>query len=207
MVDDGEVVGEAVGLLEVLRREQDRGPLGLEVLDDGPQLVAAVEVEARRGLVQEQHRRTVDERGAQVEAPAHPTGVRARRPVGGVDEVELLEELGGAVLDEPAGQVREAADEAQILPAREVAVDGGELACETDAGAHPLRFVGDVEAQHGRLAGVGAEDRRQHPHGSGLAGAVGAEQAEHGCGRDLEVDAVERDHVAEALLQTLDCDG
>ena len=103
--------------------------------------------------------------------------------------------------------MREAADETQILPVREVAVDGGELACETDAGAHPLRFVGDVEAQHGRLAGVGAEDRRQHPHGSGLAGAVGAEQAEHGCGRDLEVDAVERDDVAEALLQTLDCDG
>ena len=118
MVDDDEVVGEAVGLLEVLRREQDRGPFGLEVLDDGPELVAAVEVEARRGLVQEQDRRTVDERGAQVEAPAHPAGVRARRPVGGVDEVELLEELGGAVLDEPAGKVREPADEAQILPAR-----------------------------------------------------------------------------------------
>jgi hypothetical protein len=149
----------------------------------------------------------VDERGAQVEAPAHPTGVRARRPVGGVDEVELLEELAGAVLDEPAGQVREAADEAKVLPAREVAVDGGELACQTDARAHPVRFVGDVEAQHSRRAGVGAENRRQHSDGSGLAGPVRPEQAEHGRGWHLEVDAVEGDDVSEALLQAFDPDG
>src|SRR6266513_2817000 len=185
-------------------RERDRVPFGLEALDDGTQLVAAVEVEARRGPVEEQDRRTVDERGAQVEAPAHAAGVGARRAVGGVDEVELLEELGGAFLDEPAGEVREPADEAQVLAARQVAVDGGELARQTDAGAYPFRFVGDVDAEHGRLAGVGPPDCRQHPYGGGLAGAVRAEQAEHGRRRDLEYDAVEGDDVAEALLQTVD---
>ena len=71
----------------------------------------------------------------------------------------------------------------------------------------PVRFVGDVEAEHGRLAGVGPEDRRQHPDGRGLAGAVRPEQAEHGRGGHLEVDAVEGDDVSEALLQAFDCDG
>ena len=68
-------------------------------------------------------------------------------------------------------------------------------------------FVGDVEAEHGRRAGVGPENRGQHPDSGGLAGAVRPEQAEHGRGRDLEVDAVESDDVSEALLQTFDPDG
>jgi hypothetical protein len=84
---------------------------------------------------------------------------------------------------------------------------GGELAGETDASAHPLRFAGHVETEHGRRAGVGAENRRQHPHGGGLAGAVRTEQAEHGRGGHLEVDAVECDDVSEALLQAFDPDG
>ncbi len=89
----------------------------------------------------------------------------------------------------------------------EVAVDGRELAGESDAGADTLGLLDDVEAQHGRLAGVGPDDRRQRSDGRGLAGAVRPEQAEHGRGRDLEVDAVEGDDVSEALLQTFDRDG
>ncbi len=55
-------------------------------------------------------------------------------------------------------------------------------------------------------AGVGLQQRRQHAHRCRLAGAVGAEQAEHGAGRDLEVDAVERVDVAEGLAQAGDAD-
>src|SRR5207253_2037528 len=70
VVDDGDAVGEPVGLLEVLRREEDSGAVGHEVLDHAPQLAPAAGVEPGGRLVEEQHRRAVHERGGQVEAPA-----------------------------------------------------------------------------------------------------------------------------------------
>ena len=50
---------------------------------------------------------------------------------------------------------------------------------------------------------VGLQQRGEDAHERRLAGAVGAEQAEHGAGLDLEVEAVERDDVAEGLPHAL----
>ena len=46
---------------------------------------------------------------------------------------------------------------------------------------------------------MGGEQGREDADGGGLARAVGAEQAEHGAGLDLEVDALQGLHVAEVL--------
>ena len=57
-VDDRELRGEPVGLLEVVGREQDRHALlAREPLDLGPHLRARLGVEPRGGLVEEQHLR------------------------------------------------------------------------------------------------------------------------------------------------------
>ena len=93
VVDDDDVVGEIVGLLEVLRGEQHGDAGGGEVLDHAPQLDPALRVETGRGLVEEEHRWTVHERAGKVEAPAHPTREGAHHPVGGVVEREVLEQL------------------------------------------------------------------------------------------------------------------
>ena len=66
-------------------------------------------------------------------------------------------------------------------------------------GAQRARVADDVEAGDARRAGVGRQQRGEDAHRGRLAGAVGAEHAEHGAGRGLEVDAVERAHVAERL--------
>ena len=66
-----------------------------------------------------------------------------------------------------------------------------------------LRISRHIDAEHRRDARVGREDRRQDTNRRGLAGAVGPEQTEHGAGRHREIDAVERDDVAEALLESL----
>ncbi len=60
-----------------------------------PQLVATLRVETGGGLVEEQHRRPVHQRGGEVEAAAHAAGVRAGDAVGGVREREPLEQLVG----------------------------------------------------------------------------------------------------------------
>ena len=48
--------------------------------------------------------------------------------------------------------------------------------------------------------------RRHHPHRRGLAGAVGAEHAQHRALRDAQTDAVDRDRLAEVLHQVLGLD-
>jgi len=56
-------------------------------------------------------------------------------------------------------------------------------------------------AEDGGPTAVGAQDGGEDAHGGGLAGPVGAEQPEHGAHRDVEVHAVDGDHVAEALAE------
>ena len=66
LVDDDDLVGELVGLLEVLRGEQQRGTTSHQRADDVPHPVAAARVETGRGLVEEQHLRCRDEAARQV---------------------------------------------------------------------------------------------------------------------------------------------
>jgi hypothetical protein len=61
MVDDGDAVGELIGLLQVLRRQHDGRAVGVQPADLLPQRDAAHRVEPGRGLVEEEHRRFVDE--------------------------------------------------------------------------------------------------------------------------------------------------
>ena len=57
VVDHDDVVGELVGLFEVLRGQQQRGALGDEAAQHLPQIAAAARVQAGGGLVEEQHGR------------------------------------------------------------------------------------------------------------------------------------------------------
>ena len=147
------------------------------------------------------------EGGGQIEPAAHAARVGLGRAVGGVGQAEAVEQLVGPGTQLRPGQVGEPADEPQVLAAGEVLVDRGVLPGETDALAHRLRVVGDVEAEHLGPATVGTEDGREDAHGGGLAGTVGAEQAEDRARRDGQVDAAQGLDLAEALGQALHPDG
>ena len=95
VVDDDDVVGQALGLVQVLGgQQQRRAPLD-QVLEHRPQLGAGAGIETGRGLVEEQDLGVGHERGGQVEAPAHAPGVARGHPVGRVDQRELLEQASG----------------------------------------------------------------------------------------------------------------
>ena len=85
-------------------------------------------------------------------------------------------------------------------------VDRRVLAGEADAGAQRARVADDVEAGDAGRAGVGGEEGGEDPDRRRLAGPVGAEDAEDGAGRGLEVDAVEGADVPERLDQAADRD-
>ena len=146
MVDHRDLVGEAVGLLEVLRGEQGRRPAGDELVDQVPHGVAAAGVETRRRLVEEQHRRPRDQAHRDVEAAAHAPRVGARAAVGGVGEVEALEQLAGALARVGALLVEEPPDVLEVLEAGQPFVDRGVLTGQADPGPGTSGIGDDVDA-------------------------------------------------------------
>ena len=143
VVDDRDLVGERVGLLEVLRGQQDGRAVVDEVAHDAPHVLALGGVQAGRRLVQEDDRRAADEAGGEVEAAAHAAGVGLGRAVGGVGEVEPGEQLLRAGLGLLAAEVRAARRSAsRFWRPGEQLVDGRVLAGQADLLAHRGRARG-----------------------------------------------------------------
>ena len=197
-VDDADPVGELVGLLEVLRGEEDRhAELVVEPLHLLPDAGAADGIEARRRLVEEQHVRVVHQRGGEVEAAPHAAGVRADAAIERVADVDEGAELDQPAVDLVAGQAVELALEAQQLEAGLLRVERDILQGDADVQAHLLGTVDDVEARHRCPAAGRGQEGAQHLDRRGLAGAVGPEQAVDLPLVDGEVKAVDRGDVAE----------
>ena len=89
VVDDHDVVGEALGLVQVLGGEHDGGARLDQRVEHRPQLETGPGVEAGGGLVEEQHLGPGDERGGQVEPAPHSPGVAGHDPVGGLGQAEV----------------------------------------------------------------------------------------------------------------------
>ena len=144
------------------------------------------------------------EAGGEVEAAAHAAGERLHQLVGGVGEVEALEQLvGPARRRRRLEQVVEPPDHHEVLPRAEQPVDGGLLRGDADArGAPAAGSADDVEAGDRAPMPVGGRRQRgEDADGGGLAGAVVAEQAEHGARGDVEIEVAQRPEVAEALAE------
>ena len=78
VVDDGDAVAELLRLLEIMRRQQHGDAAGVQLAHIAPELLAQLDIDARRGLVQHQDRRVMDQRLGHQQAPAHaPRQVRA----------------------------------------------------------------------------------------------------------------------------------
>ena len=202
VVDDRDVVREPVGLFEVLRREQGGHPARHELVDEVPHRVATARVEARGGLVEEQHGRLADEAHRDVEPTAHAARVGARCSVTGVGELEPLEQLTGAGAGVAALLVEQAPDVLEVLEAGESFVDRGVLPGESDTRPSAARVLHHVDAVDEGGARVGLQERREDAHRGGLAGAVGAQHAEHRRAFDGEVDPAQRLGGTESLRET-----
>ena len=107
-------------------------PAGDPALDRLPEPDAAARVEPGRRLVEEEDRRAGDQRRGEVEAAAHAARVGADQAVGGVAEVEVLQQLGGARPRLALRQVVEPPDHLEVLGPGQVLVDRRVLAGEAD---------------------------------------------------------------------------
>src|SRR6185369_7691716 len=89
----------------------------------------------------------------------------------------------------------EPSEEGEVLLAGEVAIEGQRLGRDADPAPNggPGGVVLAVDLHR---TAVGAQGSRDHPDGGGLAGAVGAEEAEGFALADVEGHAVDGDQVA-----------
>lgn len=70
-VHDGDARAQGIRLLHAVRREEHGAAALALALDDAPDVAPCRWVDARRGLVEDDHRRLADESNADAEATAH----------------------------------------------------------------------------------------------------------------------------------------
>ena len=176
LVQDRDVVGQLIGLIEILRREEHGRPAVGQLADRPPHLVASLRVEPAGGLVQEDDCRTADQAHGDVEAAAHPTGIGRHAAICRLLQPEPPQQVRGGLAG--IGDVAQVADQPQVLAPRQPVVDGGELPRQADLLAHLVRSRGDVVPGHRGRAAVGPDEGGQDVDRRCLAGAVTAQQGE-----------------------------
>ena len=183
--------------------DQHGHPLVGQAVDLGPELAPGERVHARGGLVEKEHLGFVHERHRQGEpllvaererlAVGRGVGLQAE---GGQGPVDLAVAAGAA-------QAVGAAEEAQVLEHGQVAVQGKALGHVADARPGRGRGGAQVEPGHGAVAARDGQQAAEHAEGSGLAGPVGAEQAEDLATAHTEAHPIHSDKAAETPHQVV----
>lgn len=88
LVDDVDAVGELVGLVQILRGQEHRGPGTDQGADQVPHLQAAARIDAGGRLVQKQHLGPSHQRRGQVEAPLHAARIGSDQALDRVADVD-----------------------------------------------------------------------------------------------------------------------
>ncbi len=149
VVDDRDRVGQRLGLLEVVRGQQDGRALRLQRADEVPELAPGLRVEAGRRLVEEQQLRTADDAQRDVEAAALTAGQGAHTGGGLLREAHCRDDLVRvARVREVAGEVPHRLGHRQIGEVRHL--------LQHDADARPpLAATGlRVDPEHPDIAGL-----------------------------------------------------
>ena len=211
VAQNGEALGDAEHLVELVG-DQDHGlALGGEPAHQLGQLLPLGRRQGRRGLVEDH------DLGAAVEEldDLQPLPLGDRRVGDDPPRVELEAEPGGELLGfggDPA-QVRAARErrraQGDVLGRGQGRDEGEVLVDHADPGLE--RVLGAVEldalAVQLEVASVGAQQAGRDPHQGRLPGSVLAEQGVHLAGRDLERHGVVGEQGAEALADGSEAQG
>ena len=185
LVDHADAVGHLLGFLDVVRGEDDGGPLVAQLADERPHVAPQLHVHARGGLVEEQHLGLVGERLRDHHAPLHAPRERhdaARALVPERKRAQHLLDVGGI-----GGEAEQAAAEARRGPRRLEHVGVELLRHEPDARARGAVVGPDVVPGDRHPARRRGDDAADDADERGLPRAVGAEEREDLAAGDVQV--------------------
>ena len=200
-IDRDEPAGDPLDLPEEVARDDDGDPeVAPDALDQAEHLVAAGRVEPVRRLVEEEEARIVDERLGELDALLHAGRVATDRPIALLVQTDVAQDVGGPLTRRAGGQAGDAghvADELGGADVRRKAVVLGHVADEL---ADPGTIGRRVEIEDGGLALGRLEQAEEDLDQRALAGAVGADEADHALA-DLDAQRVERGDAAGIALR------
>ena len=198
-VDDRHRRAQLLELGKDVGRDEDRLAQRPQLAQQLAQLDAGPRVEARRRLVEQQHARVVDQRVREAQPLLHAARQALHVGVALGAEVHEVEQ----VADHPPPAVGRdavaAGEEVQVLPDLHVVVDPERVRHEAEDATDVVGVPAHARTRRSRRPRVGHEQRRQDPQRRGLAGAVGADQAEDLALADVEVEAGDGERAVVAL--------
>ena len=150
-------------------------------------------IEAGGGLVEDQQPRTAQQRRRDPQALAHAVRVAADPVLGARAQLDDLEHL----LDPARRAVAvERGQQLEVLARAQVGVEAGRLDESGDTLQRPCALAHRVATEQLDGALGGRDQAERHAQRGRLAGAVGPEEPVHVAGADVQVDVVDREHLA-----------
>ncbi len=199
LLDDRHGCIELLDLVEVVGGIEDGGTVGGEPPDEFEQVASRRHVRTRRGLVEEQQRRAVEEGDCRVQPPLLSSGERARFAAEKIRDVERCGDQLDAVVQVPSAKPRDLTEEPHVVAYGDDRVDTGLLGSEPDPTTSLVRGGHDVDAVHHDRAGIGPAKPGDDRHQRRLPRSVRSEETDDLPGCNSQVDATERVHVAVGL--------
>ena len=197
----GEGIAQPLGLVHVVRGENDSEALRTQVIDEVPHPHAGLRIETRGGFVQKEQTRAMHDGPGDHQA----TTVTSRKGLRLLPriraELEPVEQLRHPPAQRGRAGTEIAGGDGQVLLNRKVAVKGIVLGADSDRALGAGQIARELDAVHVDLPGVGPEEAVEHPQRGRLAGAVGTEQAEDLPRRADEIHAVDHAPPAKMLDQ------
>ena len=201
LVDDGHVIADLLDQLHDVAGEQHGRAGAGQPRQQPADHVGGDRIHALQRLVQEQHRRVVDQGAAERGLLAHAGGIVSDQPLGISGQVQHVQQLrrprprlGDGQAAQPPGVLQ------HLLAAQPLEQPGlGRHHPDDRLGGNRVRpHIQPVDQD---LAGIRPQQPGHHRQGRGLPGPVRPDEPGQRAGRDLQIDPGHRLLLAEALAQ------
>ena len=205
VVDDRDPVAQPLHLAQEVGVEQHRGPAFAGLADDRPHVAAPDRVQRGRRLVQDHECGIPQQRRREAQALLHPLAEAAGPLVGAIGEAGEGQHPLDLCRSRARCEAGQGGVETEHLVGREPGLVPEQLGQVADPAARLA--VPDPTTEHRPLARRRPRQAEQQLDRRRLARPVGAEEAEHLAGLDVQVERVERHGPAVDLAQRVGLDG
>lgn len=193
LVDDGDAVAKAFGLIHVVSGKDGRAAPALEISDDVPELAAGLRIEAGGRLVEEEEFRITDQSERDREPALLAAGERFD-----VGVCLGFKSHSGQDLKGIFPLVVKAAEEPNQFENGRFFGESGFLESDADAFTEFLGLGVPAAAEQFDVALGGGVEALENFDRGGFAGAVRAEQSKTLAGSDFQVEPIDGDHWSSA---------
>ena len=175
---DPDPVAQPLGLVQVVRADDDRATLVAEGGDEVTDRLRRARVQRAGRLVEVEHLRLVDERARDRDLLAHALAEAPDTPIGGIGHVDDAQVAVDGLPKRPAPQAVQASVVGQVLAGGELVVQSRRLGQDAGDGPDALRVDPQLVPVDPRAAAARRDQAGEHADGRRLARPVRTEDAE-----------------------------